>query len=350
MNNTIKTFIEALIQEIETFTVTPNHMKSNSSYNGFEYLVSEILENKFQNFQDIVIKENFGHYFPDIDILTNNKKYGIELKSRTDGSWNNNGGSVFESISSNDYEEIYVLFGTINKKKKEIHYQARYAPYWTVTEAIKVTHKPRYYINMNTDNSIFSSSDEYSTVREMDELEKNNYVQQVLKKSANKAQWYISDAESDAVEPTLFNSLPNEIKNSVLAEIIILFPQDLLKNRSSYHNATKYMLSTYFYYSPSVRDPFSAGGQTSINGERFPQIINRLCELKCELLEVLTQQSPDFQQKAYDSWNTLNIPLLKNDFSHDFFTVLNHCGNLFICDNLVNINTAKLSDIIFKLD
>lgn len=351
MSYSINDLLNELKQKIEQKTVCENHLKSTSNFNGFEKLVSEVLT---ESFQHVEYHENYGHHFPDIDVIVDGIKYGIELKSRTDGSWTNNGGSVFESVSSDDYNEIFVLFGTINRSKQEQHFKVRFAPYWEVAENIKVTHKPRYYLNMNAKNSIFDSSQDYMSVRNMTEDEKNSYVQDKLRKSANKPQWYI--AEIEKINPTLIKNLDLETKNRIISEIMVLFPQDLLKTitnekgKSDYTRATEYLISTYYYYSPATRDLFTAGGQFNYHGVKFPKIIEIFRNNIEIIIGILENQSDDFFNVAYKSWNELNIKFSRTDVISDYKIVLDTLGEMYFSCSLQKLNVSKLSHIIFELE
>lgn len=349
MEQKIEKVLLELKQTIETWDMIPDYIKSSSSFNGFEHLVSDVLKYLSANFltHNIRYAENFGHFFPDIDIFIDNVKFGLELKSKTDGSWVNNGGSVFESISDTNYEEIFVLFGTINKSKKETHYKVKYAPYWQVAEAIKVTHKPRYFLNMNAKDSIFTSKEDYKNIRKMNELEKNTYVQKKLKESANKPQWYIADNDLDSVNPTLISELPKATKENVISELLVLFPQDFLRSKSNYDNATEYLISAYFYYTPSLRDLFSAGGKFDIHGVKFPRIVNNIIEHKKEIHNILANQSADFKEKAYESWSKLPIELTRTSLKEDYKKTLDYLGRIFLEEELNSAHIDKLSSLIF---
>lgn len=301
MEEKFVSFLDCLKNEIEKTDVKIIKADSNVQYNEFENLVNKVIKHnteKFKKLFDVDVKAKFGHHFPDLEVLVNNSKYGIELKSRTNGTWSVSGGSVFESVSDKGYREIYVLFGSIEKNEEQ--YNVRFTPYWKAVESIKVTHKPRYFLNMNNSKSLFDSSSEYKKVREMTESMKNKYVQELLKKTTNKPQWYIADQQS--VKPVLFNSLPTEKKNEIISELMILFPQDLLKHRSNYENSTEYLITAYFYYSPSLRDIFTAGGKSIINNVSLPKIVGRYIELNDVIKHVLFNQSEDFRKKAYNSW------------------------------------------------
>ncbi|WEB19423.1 hypothetical protein PUW68_12175 (plasmid) [Staphylococcus haemolyticus] len=350
MLNSINDFLFFIKEKIENTKVEEKYLKSTSSYNGFEKLFSDLT--KDMEINNIEIKENYGHHFPDIDVIVNDVKYGIELKSRTDGSWINNGGSVFESISSQDYKEIYILFGTINKKKYETTYKVAYAPYWTVTESIKVTHKPRYFINMKTQNSIFNKKADYNKIRTMTENEKNNYVQKILRESANKPQWYITEKEE--VLPTLIKDLKKSKVNELITEMLILFPHDLLittgineKGKSDYSRITQYLITNYFYYSPSIRDLFSAGGKFNYNNISFPKIVYQFKIHSPKIIDVLEKQSSDFKEFAYKNWSEENIEFSKTNIIEDYKTLLNHLGEKYLKETLKKADESKLTNIIF---
>ncbi|PFB06868.1 hypothetical protein CN324_13890 [Bacillus anthracis] len=354
---TIIDLLDNLKKQIESVSpVNPEYLKSSSSYNGFEHLVADVLKN-FQipsmETNKIKFNINFGHYFPDIDVFIDGVRYGVELKSRTDGSWKNNGGSVFESISNNDYQEIYILFGTFNKKLGEQSYKVRYAPYWQCAEAIKVTHKPRYYLNMDTNQSVFSSNEDYQNLRLMSEEEKNKYVQKKLRETANKSTWYIAEDTAEQIGPTLIKDLSASAKNRIISELMIIFPQDLLKTiksekgRSDYTRSTEYLISSYFYYSPATRDLFSAGGKFEYRNAVFPQIVERYRDNHAIIETILIEQTDEFREKAYASWSELPVELDRKDILTDFKNILDYLGSIFLSNTLKGAGITRLSEVIF---
>src|SRR5699024_11759418 len=72
-------------------------------------------------------------------------------------------------------------------------------PIWQSLTDIKVTHKPRYYIDLTNKNSIFDSQESYEKLRNASENEKNIYVQEILRTRSNKPQWYLT--EPDVIYP-----------------------------------------------------------------------------------------------------------------------------------------------------
>lgn len=342
----ITNFLTDLSRKIEEKNpVDKKYLISAGNKNGFEDLVTDTIT-KWNLPSNVKVDFKFGHHFPDIDVFIDNIKYGLELKSRNNGSWTTNGGSVFESVSDADYTDIYILFGSINSKN-DTHYSTKFNNYWKCTQEIKVTHKPRYYLNMEADTSIFSTAEEYASLRNMSEVEKNGYIYSKLKEAANKPQWYIS--ENDNVLPT---RLESSTYKRYSAELMFLFPQDLLKSsnneniQANYDRCASFLISSYFVYTTNIRDLFSSGGREKINNISVPKIFTRMRDNSELIKKIISEQSDAFIMQAYDSWSELEIPLTRQDPLEDYKLVLDHLGKQFP-NTLNSIGADKLSDIIF---
>lgn len=333
-----------------------SYLTSNGSNNGFEELVKYTIDNDLDLSQfeghKIVPVFMFGHHFPDINITIDDKLYGLELKSRNNGSWTISGGSVLESISEETYEEIYVLFGS--RKIKETHYHIKFKPYWQVADGIKVTHSPRYNLNMDADESdlFYRSQQEYRDAREMSQNDKIAYFKQKISQSVTKPTWYSS--ETVTIEPKNFRSLPNKVQNQFKVECLILFLPDILKFskrgqiNADYSKVAKYMLSSYFAFSSSTRDIFSAGGQFDYNDARFPKIVQNLRDYQENIKQVLINPKldRDFVELISSNWATsynVNVDLFDN-----YKQMLDLIGNQYLSDQLDKCRTPKLSDLIFN--
>lgn len=353
MNNldSVESVLELLKNNIENFKINKTHLLSNNKFNGFESLVTEVID-KLDLPPHIYFKENYGKHFPDIDLFINDIKYGVELKSRTNGSWVNNGGSVFESVTSTNYKEIFLLFGSINTVNKDCCFKVQYKPYWQALTGIKVTHKPRYYIDMNSSESIFNSNEKYESIRSATEQEKNIYVQEVLRKNSTKPQWYIT--ESDEILPTKFNELTKEKKDKIIAEFLILYPHDLIQTsgyqeniKSNYDRISQSLVSTYFYYSPSVRDLFSAGGKIKINNVFFPRLLEKYNLFNSLIINILINSDEDFKSLAYELWSETDCDFTYENILDDFKTLIDYLGNSQFKHSLNKAKITSLSNIIF---
>jgi len=103
--------LELVKIKIEKLNPVPErYLVSRGNVNGFEELVPEIVDEIISetsgniNLESVV---HYGKYFPDMDLILNGIRYGLELKSRNNGSWDVPGNSVFERVSDQNYEEIF---------------------------------------------------------------------------------------------------------------------------------------------------------------------------------------------------------------------------------------------------
>ena len=341
----IEDVLQLFKDKIEAIDPMPQkYLISKGSANGFEELVAVIaIEVEKELKGQLITKMHLGHHFPDMDLELNGSLYGLELKSRNNGTWDTNGNSVFESISDNDYEEIYLLFGSKVKDADKI--LVKYAPYWACTSSINVTHSPRFKINMDTDSSVFSSSTDYHNLRGMSEVEKIAFLQDYLKNNTAGIKWFVPQ-DSESVKPISLNSLDADLQARIKAEIFVLFPQDLISSgKAKYTRATEFLLTHYFYYSSSLRDFFSAGGQWTYEDVGFPKMLENLAMLKPQITYVLENANHEFMELAYSSWQELDIHLKKASFSDDYYSVIDYLGNLHFNIKLRDAGVEYLSEI-----
>lgn len=343
--------LEIIQKKIESITpIDDRFLRSKGNDNGFEELfpiiTKEVIEELSpQNVLQFTV--HLGHHFPDVDLILNGVKYGVELKYRGNGSWNTNGNSVFESITGSGYEEIYLMFAS--KIPKERRLLVKFSPYWQATSNIKVTHSPRFTINMeNLSKSVFDSKKEYDSLRNMTETEKVRFVQEFLKKNSGGAKWYTAPTET--VPPTKFSDLPSEKRNQIRTELLILFPDDLLhgSRQSKYTRSAEYLLETYYVYNKSLRDLFSSGGVYLFNEVVFPKMIGTLISLKELLNYTLNNASNDFFELCKDSWGE-NIPneLISNDLYDSYHAILNYLGRIEPYNKLLKqVKVDNLSEMI----
>lgn len=336
--------------EIENKIIENKYFSGNGK--GFEDLIYNILLRLTSENINIKIINHFGHHFPDITVLIDNTKYGIELKSRNNGSWSTNGNSVFESISMDDYEEIYILFGSkdINKNK----YFIEYSPYWQSTAAIIVTHSPRFKIDMKNNSSIFVNKKDYDNFRNMNENSKTLFVQNYFKDNKKKKNsWYIPESSIN-LKPEKYSNLNVKEKEKILCEMLILFPIDLLKtnysekNNANYEKCFEYMYSNYFCYSTSLRDIFTAGGKWKYHEINFPQILKKYYQNRYKIREIFLYSSKEFKETVYRSWDSLDIEFGYSDIYSDFLLVIDRIGEIYYKNLLLKTDLAKLSDILIE--
>lgn len=327
----IEQFLSSLKDKLEQTKVQTRHLGTGSSDNGFECLVSEVLnECGYLEIEPtsntISATLNFGHHFPDITLYIGEgeriRKYGLELKSTQGKNWRITGGSFFESVTDSDYEEIYVLFGMINKKTED-HYTIKYRPYWQALSTIAVTHSPRYLIDMESDASIFSSLSDYQAVRNLDKGEKAKWIKQFLREHVSNSSelWYLPDQ----LAPEDFASLSAEKKKMLIAEAYILFPNDLLKPRSAdYKQVAAYWVDRYYTMTTNIRDRFSASGKKYLHGILVPHTIYTLSECSGEIKEMLRSASLENKKFIREHWKDKDIKHFQSsDLLTEYYSVLN---------------------------
>jgi len=345
--------LELIRQKIESINpVEDRFLRSKGNDNGFEELfpiIANEVADELAPQNTLIVEEFLGHRFPDIDLSFNGLKYGIELKSRNNGSWSTNGNSVFESITGEGYEEIFIFFASQVPKEKRL--LVKFTPYWKALSNIKVTHSPRFTINMDgPQNSVFSSKEEYDSLRTMNEEEKIRFLQSYLKENSIGAKWYTAPTET--ISPTKFSDLSFEQKDQLSVELLILFPDDLLigNSREKYTRSAEYLLDTYYIYNKSFRDVFSAGGVYTFNKIDFPKIIGTLVSLKEPLSQTLNNASDDFFKLARDCW-AINLPidLISNNLYGSYANILDYLGSKETYNKLLAAaNVSKLSTIVLE--
>lgn len=295
-----------------------HYLVSKGNDNGFENLVTEKIIPLFNDKKEelwpnvkVQMIPVLAKHFPDVELLITDVQekssiFGIELKSRNNGSWVTNGGSIFESTSNEDYEEIYLLFATRNKN--ETKYNVKWACYWSVASDIKVTHSPRYIIDMSSDNHIFSSSKEYQSFRKEDEQAKIKFVQKYFSNKLEKPTWYSNiNNDTNLIRPTIWGEVEKKQKNRICAEMLVLFPMDLFPSSSTkYINCVEYLMSQYNIFIPNIRDQFSAGGSLKIDGKSFPHIFKEYKKHSKEIKSILNNPDEEFNKLAIEYWNLEN--------------------------------------------
>lgn len=346
----IETILHKIKDKIESMDpIDPKYLVSNGNKNGFEELVplvAEEIKNEINNPMIFDYKVHLGHHFPDMDLTVENNTFGLELKSRKNGSWNTNGNSIFESISDYDYEEIYLLFGTKQSDRNRL--LVRFKEYWKVTSSISVTHSPRFIINMDSEESVFSNAKEYYDLKNSTQEEKINFIQNYLRNHTEGARWYIQSDSSNTITPIPISSLDCERKNQLLAEILILFPHDILKQpQATYSRSHEYLISQYFYYSSSFRDHFSASGKCYILENRLPRIIQKFVSLSEDIRDLLNSASNEFKKQAYILWNELPVQVNQESFTEDYKKIIDYIWKKYYEPTLQNKKIKSLSSLLF---
>ncbi|RUO18935.1 hypothetical protein [Aliidiomarina haloalkalitolerans] len=253
------------------------------------------------NIQEIVLIS--GHKFPDITFKVNGRTFGLEVKTTSSQRWSSMGGSIMETTKIEGLEDIFILFGMFGGTRPEFKWRR----FEECADNIKITHSPRYTINMDTPDggSIFNKIGvSYEQVSGLEN--KFSVFRSYLKSQANPGEdvWWLPESEEiDEQQSSFvkaFDSLDSSLQTRITTEILVLFPELFgNKSRSKYYRASAYMVSRYSVTDHCLRDRFTAGGKVYVAeiGEKVPKM---MCFLSDELVF----------QSLIDCLNNLDLELL----------------------------------------
>jgi hypothetical protein len=184
---------------------------------------------------------------------------------------------------------IYVIFLKKGGDTPEI----RIKKYEDCISDIKITHSPRYEINMdlNADQTIFHKMN--STYHDFHQDEQKIKKLRQYYRSKNAQSWWLDEDSGETTasfELKTYGGLPKIEKQRLLSELFALFPETL---NSKYESASAYLISKYSICDKSFRDKFSAGKReaTEITGEIeiLSQLVITLITLLPEIISFIEQ-------------------------------------------------------------
>ena len=200
-------------------------------------------------------KESIMHStqkFPDfiLEDKTNGDKLGVEVKKTDSSKWEVIGGSIYESLK-NDIDDTYIMMAKLGGDKPEV----RLRRYEECIADLKVTHSPRFYLNMDLEEGEdYLTRNDAKDLLELSGDDLNRKIRKLLR--SQKSTWWSGG------ETTAFSDLSKEEKNIYLNEGIALFPEVF---KWDYHKFTPWLVYSCFVWCGNVRDIFSAGGNKFID-------------------------------------------------------------------------------------
>lgn len=204
------------------------------------------------------IEKISGLKFPDIVAA---KFYGVEVKSTKADHWTSTGSSILESSRITDVERIFMTFGKLGGNP--IEFISR--PYEECLSGIKVTHMPRYSIDMRLGKgeTIFDKMGlSYEQLRVMDNpiTPVSQYYRSQLK--PGESLWWASDTADETVSPTirLIKNIPIREKRAYTIYACVHFPEVFSGNYDRY----AMWLTSQGIVDYHIRDQFSSGGKESM--------------------------------------------------------------------------------------
>ena len=288
-----KKFIDALEATKEKIVrELPAKELGNLSEQEFEKRFAETL----MEFYDGKVEYKKGaHTFPDIQC----GRFGAEVKTTKSNKWLGMGNSIMEGTRAQGVEEIFVVF----LKKGGIP-EIRIREYDKVVSDIKVTHSPRYSINMELKDgeSIFSQLNiEYDDFR--NDKNKINILKNYYREKGE-ATWWIDNQTGESITSmgvVPFDTLPKIDKHKYMVELYALFPEIL---ESDYGGASVYLVTKYGIHDKSFRDKFSAGGSEIVSfQEKKEDVSKNIYKLLSMIEDVVNflRKNPDIIR---EEWGT----------------------------------------------
>ncbi len=195
----------------------------------------------------------------------------------TTDHWVSPGNSIFESSRVEGVERIFVFFGKFGGD-----FDVKFRPYQDCLSSIKVTHSPRYIVDMNVsekENIFKKMSVDYDAFRKEEDMVKRvkNYYRKQLK-DGEELWWIDEKQERGGVSPIIrpFNRLSSKEKNEFIVDSMILFPEMFGNSTLKFERAAAYLVTEYSAVSSNLRDVFTAGGREVINIESEPSEVPRI--------------------------------------------------------------------------
>lgn len=242
-----------------------------------------------------------GQRFPDI-VIGDPPQWGVEVKTIRHEGWSTAGNSVREGTRVEGLKDIFIIACRLGNPT-----QIRWAPYESVIEDVKVTHSPRYFINMElpalgdaqgffqrTGGSYLAVSESEEPIRTVVELK----LKEVEDPSGI---WWASDREDEALAPMAlrqWRDLDSDEQRVMVGEGFSLFPELLGPgSQDKYRRVGGWWVTRRYVIAPSLRDCFSAGGkvEVTVGGVplRVPQVLERLRDHGKVVAETLRNQTDE---------------------------------------------------------
>lgn len=192
------------------------------------------------------------------DILVNG--FGVEVKYTQRKTWHGTGNSIFEGMRDENTKQFFLVFCRADLP------EIRWRKYEDSIKGIRISHSPRYMIDMDIDQSFFDDLDiPYTEFISYSIRDKMVHVRKHVKARISEHQklWWI-DEEGDhtlPLEVRLYRLLPREVKRTLRAEAALMCPQIFKGSRQKgkYDPAAIYLLTQHGVYAPQIRDLFTAG-------------------------------------------------------------------------------------------
>ncbi len=192
------------------------------------------------------------------DVLVNG--FGVEVKYTQRKTWHGTGNSIFEGMRDPNTQQIYLVFCRADLP------EVRWRRYEDCIKGVRISHSPRYMIDMDISESFFDELDiPYPEFLTYSVREKMTHVREHVKEriSEHEKLWWIDEENSHTlpIQVRIYRLLPSEVKTALRAETALMCPQIFKGSRQKgkYDQAAIYLLTQHGVVAPQIRDLFTAG-------------------------------------------------------------------------------------------
>lgn len=224
--------------------------------------------------------------FPDITFSIDDSKIGVEVKLITTNTWKAKGNSAVASTAVKGIDEIYILAGRFIKDASP---EYKMKPMGKCISNVKVTHNPRYEIDMAYDKGDFCENAfrmKYDRLRIIPKEDREAVIGRFIAEDRYQK----------------FDENKDNIKNKLLAEIFVLFPEVFSKHsRQNPHKFSRMSgwLFGHHIYPKNVRDLISSKGQWKYEGFNIPKIYETLNLIKNEFHKTIEEMPSAILEYAW---------------------------------------------------
>ena len=194
--------------------------------------------------------------FPDVVV----NGFGVEVKFTSRSTWHGTGNSIFQGMRDESARDIALVYCRFDIP------EIRWRWYRDCIKGIRISHSPRYMIDMNDKGSFFDEIGmgmedfRQADLRSKMEIVKNHVKERVG--DGVRLWWFDEDREHTVpVNVRMYRLLDQETKNKMRAEAALICPQIFQgsRKRGKYDDAALYLLTQHGVFAPQTRDLFSAG-------------------------------------------------------------------------------------------
>jgi len=194
--------------------------------------------------------------FPDIVV----NGYGVEVKFTSQPTWHGTGNSIFEGMRDETANHVYLIYFRLDIP------EARWSRYENCIKGVRISHSPRYMIDMDGGGKFFRKLNMTLTeFKNMDMKNKMILVKNNVEKRLKKGErlWWFGN-EHDHTIPVniiLYRNLKRTKQSALRAEAALMCPEIFKgsRQRSKYDGIAIYLLTQHGVLASNVRDMFSAG-------------------------------------------------------------------------------------------